>query len=223
VTVDSIDISLVITNFNRGKFLDRAIRSCLSQLIFRKTVEIIFVDDHSTDDSMTIIREFDDEVRLFTNDENLGVAASSNIGLQNARGQFWMRVDADDFLNAHACAFMSGLLEENLDMAFVYCDHYRVDQRGAKIEKVRLDNDESLNEHGAGILFRTQTLRDIGGYDESLRNCEDFDLLVRLKKAGHEGFYLPMPLYRYYIHGENITLGQDRAVYRKIVEAKNGI
>ena len=223
MTTDKVDISLVITNFNREKFLDRAIRSCLSQLILRKTVEIIIVDDNSTDDSAAVMREFENETRVFWNEQNLGVAASSNIGLNNAGGTYWMRVDADDFLNAYACAFMSGVLDENPDITFVYCDHYRVDARGAKIEKIRLNDEQTLYGHGAGVLFRTEALREIGGYDESLRNCEDYDLLFRLRKSGHEGFYLPVPLYRYYIHGENITLGQDREAYRRIVEAKHGV
>jgi glycosyltransferase involved in cell wall biosynthesis len=223
LTTDKIDISLVITNFNRARFLDRAIRSCLSQLILRRYIEIIVVDDYSTDDSSAVIGEFENEVRVFKNEKNLGVAASSNIALAEARGTYWMRVDADDFLNAHACAFMMSVLDENSETSYVYCDHFRVDQRGAKIEKIRLNNEQTLYEHGAGILFRTQALRDIGGYDESLRNCEDYDLLLRLKQSKYTGFYLPVPLYRYYIHGENITLSRDRDIFRKIVEAKHGV
>ena len=134
-----------------------------------------------------------------------------------------MRVDADDFLNMYACAFMGGLLDENEDIDFVYCDHYRVDVHGVKISKVRLDHEEALYEHGAGVMFRTEVLRAIGGYDESLRNCEDYDLLVRLKKAGHKGYYLPYPLYRYYIHGDNITLDKERKRLREAVRKRHGL
>ena len=118
---------------------------------------------------------------------------------------------------------MAALLDENPDIAFVYCDHYRVDKRGFKTSKVRLDNEDALFAHGAGIMFRTSVLKEIEGYDESLRNCEDYDLLLRLRKQGHKGYYLPIPLYRYYIHGENITLQADRQTFRQIVEKKHGI
>ena len=134
-----------------------------------------------------------------------------------------MRVDADDFLNAYACAFMGTILDENPGIDFVYCDHYRVDEQGAKISKIRLDNENALFEHGAGVLFRTAALREVGGYDADLRNCEDYDLLLRLKQKGRQGYYLPVPLYRYYIHGQNMTLGADREAYRKIVEKKHGV
>lgn len=217
------DITLVITNYNRARYIDRAIRSCLSQIILRRNIEIIIVDDHSSDESFDAIKEFAGECQVFHNEQNMGVAYSSNVGLKNAHGKYWMRVDADDFLNAYACAFLSALLDENADLAYVYCDHYRVDSRGMKIEKIRLDNNDALYNHGAGVLFRTEAIRDIGGYDESLRNCEDYDLLLRLRSHGYKSHYLPVPLYRYYIHGENITLGEDRPKYRKIVEQKHGL
>jgi len=212
-----MDFTLVITNYNREQFIDRAIRSCLMQMILRRTVEIILVDDASTDGSIEIVREFGNEVRVFRQEVNQGVAAASNVGLEHAQGRYWMRVDSDDFLNAHACAFLGSILDENPDIDFAYCDHHRVDVRGVKISRVRLDNDEALYEHGAGVLFRTESLREIGGYDASLRNAEDRDLLMRLRAQGVKGYYLPVSLYRYYIHGDNISLGDDREAYKTLV------
>lgn len=217
-----IDISFVITNFNREKFIDRAIRSCQSQVLLNKKGEIIVVDDGSTDNSINYIWEFRDKIRLFQNETNKGVANASNIGLASSRGKYWMRVDADDFLSMYASLFMAQILDSNEEFGFVYCDHYRVDTIGVKQEKVKLTDDKTLYEHGAGILFRKQLLDEIGGYDESLNNCEDYDLILRLQKRGIKGFYLPIPLYRYYIHGANITLDPERAEYWEMVEKKNG-
>jgi len=216
-------ISLVITNFNRAPFLDRAIRSCVGQILFRVPFEIIVVDDASTDDSNELIAEFGDDLIHIRNSENLGVAASSNRGLTAASGEYWMRVDADDFLNQFACAFMKEILDHNPEIDFVYCDHFRVDVRGIKVEHVRLDEDEALFNHGAGVMFRTEALRSVGGYDEDLRNCEDYDLLVRMKKAGLQGFYLPVPLYRYYIHGDNMTLSAERELAKEMVRKRHGL
>ena len=128
----AMDFSLVITNYNRERFIDRAIRSCLMQIILRRPIEIIVVDDASTDGSLDIIREFSHDVQVFEQDRNQGVAAASNVGLANASGRYWMRVDADDFLNTYACAFLGSILDENPDIDFVYCDHHRVDLRGVK-------------------------------------------------------------------------------------------
>ena len=217
------NISLIICNFNRKNFVDRAIRSCLNQIIIKKSIEVIVIDDASSDDSLEIINEFSDEVKIYQNKKNLGIAKSSNIGLKNANGEYWMRVDSDDYLNINACNFMSSFLDENPEYSYVYCDHIRVDQIGKKIEKIKLNTEEKLYAHGAGILFRKSALDKIGGYDNKLRNCEDYDLLFRLKKSNFKGYYLPLPLYRYYIHGKNITLKSSRKKFKKIVEEKHGI
>ena len=215
--------SLVITNYNRAEFLDRAIRSCTNQLLFRTPYEIIVVDDASTDGSRGILEEFGSDIRTFYNSENLGVANASNLAIAESSAEYWMRVDSDDFLNQYACSYMGAILDENPDIDYVYCDHYRVDVRGIKVSKVKLDSDEMLYEHGAGVLFRTARLREIGGYDDSLRNCEDYDLMLRLQKSGAKGYYLPVPLYRYYIHGENMTLTTERQILRAAVRERHGL
>ena len=218
-----IDISIIITNYNKSKYIDRAIRSCINQIIFKKNIEIIVVDDCSTDNSLDIISEFKEDINILTNNINKGVAFSSNLGLSKASGKYFIRVDADDYISTLATEIFSQILDNNEDLDYVYADHYRVDTRGLKIEKVQLNTLDSLYRHGAGILMRTSALNKIGGYDEELRNCEDFDLILRLQKSGSRGYYLPLPLYRYYIHGDNMTLTSERSDYWTIVEKKHGI
>ena len=215
--------SLIITNYNRQSTIDRAIRSCLSQMIFRTKYEVIVIDDGSTDDSLKIINEFDGDIKIIVNNTNKGVAYSSNVGIDASDGKYWMRVDSDDFLNPFACHIMMTILDENEDIDYVYCDHMRVNVHGVKIEKVCLDNENKLFEHGAGVMFRKSVLIDIGRYDESLKNAEDYDLLVRISKAGYRGYYIPMPLYRYYIHGANMTLNKNRKYFVDMVRRSHGV
>jgi len=218
-----IDISLVITNYNKARLIDRAIRSCLNQLVFRKTIEIIVIDDASTDDSIKVISEFSDEIKLHVNSSNMGVAHSSNVGIEMAMGRYLMRVDADDYLSALSCEFLSQILDNNSSIDYVYADHYRINVSGHITEKVSLSTKDILYMHGAGVLMRTEMLRSVGGYDVSLRNCEDYDLLYRLDKDGYKGYHVPAPLYRYYIHGGNMTLTEERIMFKNIVEKKHGI
>ena len=91
--------------------------------------------------------------------KNKGIGYSSNLALQKSKGKYWMRVDADDFLNQHACQSMLSLLEENNNFDYVYCDHFRVDVDGVKIDKVKLNSRLNLLKHGAGVMFRTEVLR----------------------------------------------------------------
>ncbi|RME26676.1 MAG: glycosyltransferase [Candidatus Zixiibacteriota bacterium] len=215
-----VDVTIVITNHNRAHFLDRAIRSCLDQLVFRQRLEVLVVDDGSTDDSLSILQTFENDIQIIALPNNRGVAAASNVGLGAARGRYWMRVDSDDFLNRMAVTFFSALLDENPQYAYCYGDLYRVDDLGHKTSKTRLDCQEALFEHGAGVMFRTEILRALGGYDERLREAEDYDLFRRLTAAGHRGFYLPLPLYRYHIHGGNVTLNGNREYYKALSNGK---
>jgi glycosyltransferase involved in cell wall biosynthesis len=216
-------LSIIIANYNRESYIARAIRSCIHQVIFRTEYEILVIDDCSTDNSVILIQEFESNIQLFINKKNMGVAYSSNVGLQKAKGEYWMRVDSDDYISEFSCQYMVSILNENSDIDFVYCDHYRINNNGRTIDKVQLDNDKVLFEHGAGVMFRKSVLDKIGGYDSSLRNAEDYDLLVRIVKAGYKGFHIPIPLYRYYIHGENITLQDDRKTSVKLVKDRYDI
>ena len=216
-------ISIIITNYNRVNFIDRAIRSCLDQSVsVGISLEIIIVDDCSTDDSLKLLEMFKDDITLVKHAKNLGVAAASNSGIKHSTGDYIIRLDADDFLNKYALQILSSLLDENEDYGFVYTDHFRVDERGFKQEKKKLDNDEALYNHGAGVLFRKAIVDKIGFYDESLANCEDYDFLIRMKKH-FKGLYLPLPLYRYHIHGDNLSLRGDREAFKKIVRSNHGI
>ena len=218
-----VDLSLVILNYNNSLFIDRAIRSCLLQVIFRKNIEVIVVDDNSTDKSLKVLNEFSKEIKVILNKSNKGVGYSSNKAMKASKGKYWMRVDADDFLNLNACNFMLSILEQNDNYDYVYSDHYRVDIDGLKIDKIKIDSKLKLYRHGAGILFRTDIIKKIGGYNEELRNCEDFDLLCRMDKENIKGYYLPIALYRYYIHGRNITLSDERKRMEAIMRKKYGI
>ena len=204
------DISLIITNYNREKYVSRAISSCLNQLVNGIKVETLVVDDGSTDNSINIIQPFLENVKLIKHKTNQGVSASSNSGIKNSQGKYVMRVDSDDFLSSYACQVMYMILKNNPDYGFVYCDHIRVNEIGNRESLVRLDTSEKLYQHGAGILFCKEMLYRVNLYDTSIRNAEDYDLLIRLNKAKIKGFYLPVPLYRYYIHGANMTLNKDR-------------
>tara|TARA_X000000950_G_C13913662_1_gene659972 strand:+ start:38 stop:697 length:660 start_codon:yes stop_codon:yes gene_type:complete len=216
-------VSIIITNYNRDKFIDRAIRSCLDQSHSRDVnIEIIVVDDASTDSSLKLLSMFKKSIRLIKHKKNKGVAAASNSGIKKCKGDFILRLDADDFLNKYSIQTFSSILLENPQISFVYSDHFRVDDKGFKEKKTKLNSKEALYDHGAGIMFRREIFDKIGFYNETLKNCEDYDFLIRVEKK-FKGYYLPIPLYRYHIHGKNISLKKDRDKFKSKVRRMHGI
>src|SRR5262245_42051285 len=92
-------ISVILPNFNHGKFVGAALRALLSQS--RAPAEIIFIDDASTDDSLSVIREIaatNPCIRVIENATNLGVVRSQQRGLEIATGDFIYLAAADDWV-----------------------------------------------------------------------------------------------------------------------------
>ena len=112
---------------------------------------------------------------------------------------------------------MADILNYNEDFGYVYCDHFKTDNWGLKQKIVKLNSKKVLLNHGAGILFRTDLIKKVGNYNPSLREAEDYELISKLNKICNS-FYLPLPLYRYYMHENNISKSGKRSEYIKIIK-----
>ena len=116
------DITILIASYNNEPLISRAVRSCLGQLILRSTIQIIVIDDCSSDNTFYRLQEFSDNIEIIQNDENEGIGSVSVKGLEKAKGQYFLRLDADDFLSQHHCAFHKQILDYNPAIAFSYSD-----------------------------------------------------------------------------------------------------
>ena len=192
------DISIIITNYNYERYISRCLRSCLNQ----KNVfyEVIVVDDCSTDRSLQRIQPFSENIRLFKTEKNSGVAAAANLGIQNARGQFFFRVDSDDYINSDMSYMMKKYLEANHDAFGVSSDYLLVDNYENKIERKYADIDNI----SCGIMYRTDLFVESGGYDPKMRHREEEELRKRLGEK-YKIHHLKIPFYRYRMHNTNKT------------------
>ena len=196
-----IDVTVIITNYNYGKYLGRAIRSCINQTL-RDKMRIVVVDDCSTDCSAQVLLSFwgliDDVIWL---PRNMGLGTALNIGLLRAISQYVMRLDADDYLDISCVETLWQYLyvHKSTKIWGVSVDYYVEDEAGKRVEH------RSAVEHpiGCGIMFRTDKLIQVGSYDHRLRRGEDVDLRKRVIAAGGEIHNIPLPLYRYVQHKDN--------------------
>jgi glycosyltransferase involved in cell wall biosynthesis len=216
-------VSIAILNYNREEFLDRSIRSCLNQEFFDKEVEIIVIDDASTDKSDSVIRYFKKnyicDLKYFKLKKNKGPGYCSKLAVQKSKGDFFIRVDSDDYIGRLAIENMSDILINNPDISYVYGDLIKINHRGLGIEFLKLNTKSKRYNHGAGIMFRKDVITKVGNYNPNLREAEDFDLLRKIDKK-FKSFYLPIPFYRYYIHGKNVSLKGNRKNIIKTLKQK---
>lgn len=196
------DVSIVITNYNYGKYLSRAIRSCLNQ----KNVnhEVIVVDDCSTDNSIDVVSSFGERVRFFQTEKNSGVAVASNLGISKSLGQFFIRVDADDYVSSEMCYFMKKYLESNHDAFCVSCDYDLVDEYENFIERKYA----SIENISCGVMYRKDLLLEMGGYNTEFRHREEEELRKRLGEY-YNIHHLNIPFYRYRMHNTNKTKSKE--------------
>lgn len=203
-------VTIIITAYNYDRFIERAIRSCLMQSLKTEEYEVIVVNDCSTDNTKRILDNYTDvpNLRIFHLEKNVGLAAARNFGVKRAKGQFVVFLDADDYIQKDLLMVEKIFLTENNDLDAVSVDYYLVDEKGSHIEHV----DANEKPIACGIMFRKDLLLDIGLYDESFRAREEEDLRIRFLEK-NSIYNLILPLYRYRMHGDNLTKNNEEMNY----------
>jgi len=201
-------VSVIIPCYRDSATLGRALNSVCAQT--RTVDEIVVVNDCSPESEAieAVLRDYPHVVYI-RNAKNLGLAASRNVGLYAVTGEIVSFLDADDEIHPQKIELQYSYLGENQVIA---CDveqvpngrqpgHWRL-YGGAKAKLFRgsrrLIYFNALT--GASLMAPRRLLERVGGYDSTLRSCEDFDLWLRLAKEGVQIFNLQLPLYRYYFN-----------------------
>ncbi len=212
------DVTVIIPTYNHEKFIGRCIRSLLNQNIENNLLEIIVINDGSTDGTSKILELYKDEIKIIENKTNKGLPASLNKAIRLARSPFIVRVDSDDYVNENFINLLHMFLLNNDDIDAVACDYFKVDEKGNIIRRVSCEEDPIA----CGIMFRIEQLIDIGLYDENFILHEEKELRYRFTKK-YEITRLQLPLYRYRQHQSNITKDLElKAIYEDLLNEKHG-
>jgi glycosyltransferase involved in cell wall biosynthesis len=209
-----VSVSVVMPAKNAAAHIREAIESVTAQ--GREVGELIIVDDGSTDDTPAIVRTFADERIRLIRSERTGVSAARNIGAQAASGAWLMFLDSDDRLREGAVAkLLKGAAAVPI-AAIVYADYDRIDEHGRPIGRRGLlrarkkPSGRVLEQLVAGnfivnggiMIIRSAAFAAAGGFDESLKYCEDWYCWCRL--AAIEAFhYIPEIVLDYRVHDAN--------------------
>jgi glycosyltransferase involved in cell wall biosynthesis len=195
-----VEISVIITNYNYGKYVARAIRSVLNQSFHRDEYEVIVIDDCSTDNSKSVIESFSGHVKAMYNDKNLGLAASCNKAIRAAMGKYVIRLDADDYVHKDWLLILHAYLAHNKDMDAVSTDYTEVDEK-ENILKRKCGITWPI---ACSVMYRTDQIIQLGLYDETLPR-EDFEFRKRFLEAKYQIYNIPVPLYRYTMHSNSLS------------------
>jgi glycosyltransferase involved in cell wall biosynthesis len=202
-------VGVVITTYNHAHFLGEALASVCAQT--RAADAIVVVDDGSDDDPAEVVARFRG-VRCIRQD-NRGLAAARNAGLRASSTRYVMFLDADDRLEPRAIEEGLACFGRAPDSGFVYGGHLFVDRDGNKTGERFEPPGESaylhllrcnfIGMHGT-VMYRRDVLEAIGGFDERLRRCEDYDVYLRIARQ-HPITGYPDLVAAYRLHGENMS------------------
>src|SRR6266852_742264 len=205
-------VSVVVATYNYGRFLAGALDSALGQTI--RDLEVIVVDDGSTDDTAEVMTPYlrDQRVR-YERTNHVGQPAAKNLGIQSARARLIAFLDADDLWLPEKLAKQLALLEADPTLGVIYSRRLLIDEQGMALEYEQpvLHRGRVLN-----AMFRTnfvcfssalvhrRVFKHIGLFDESLKLAIDYDLWLRA--ATWYGFdYVDEPLVKYRTGHANLS------------------
>ncbi len=197
----------MIPCYNYGQFLGEAIESALNQS--HQPIEIIVVDDGSTDDTASVAARYD--VRVVSQ-PNSGVCTAINAGVRASTGEFVMRLDADDRLDpnyvSETLAPMLG--HSDVDFVYTYLKYFGSRTGTYLIEEFDPETLTVRNYVHGSALMRRFAFDRVGGYDPKLAaaRCEDWGLWLGFVELGLRGMLVPKPLlwYRQHASGSRNTL-----------------
>ena len=231
-----IRVSVVVPAYNAGRWIGRTLKSVQEQSV--SDLEIIVVDDGSTDETARIVREFqkNDPRIVLIEQANGGVAKARNAGIAAARSDFVAPLDGDDLWHPKRLELHLQAFAELPGVALVYSPSVLIDDNDRIItSSIYVDIQGNVFEphlcfnfigNGSSITVRTNVARDIGGYSSELKSrggqgCEDW--LFQLRVAYRNKFAcVPFHLVGYRTTDENMS-SDSFSMRRSGVEAMREI
>jgi alpha-1,6-rhamnosyltransferase len=206
-------VSIIAPCYNAEKYLDVALASIFAQDY--PNVEVIIVDDGSTDNSVPMLRALQGQYdfQLYSQ-ANQGVSAALNHGLRYARGEYVCTPDLDDIMLPSSVRLRADYLNQHPEVGcvgalIIYMDSDGNDTKSQKLDGIqKLSFDEILGDAlvvGAPVsLYRMDALKTVDFYDPEIR-VQDFQMTLKIASKGYEVHVLPVSVTRYRRHPNNLS------------------
>jgi len=214
-------ISVIIPVYNGEKYLAEAIESVLAQDKYK--MEIIIVDDGSTDGTAAVARRFAGQVR-YLYQSNRGVSGARNGGLEIAEGSIFAFLDSDDLWTKDKISLQMEALESDtaLDMVFGYVrQFFSPDLDEIMKQKIVCPQENMPGYHPGAMLVRRNAFLDVGLFDEKLGAGEFLDWYYRAQGKKYRSLLIPQVVMKRRIHAANrgILVRDVRPDYLRVLKA----
>lgn len=213
------DISIIVPIYNAEKYINKCIDSILNQT--KKELEIILVNDGSTDNTESIIKSYKDKRIKYFKNTNHGIGYTRNYGISKSTGKYIMFLDSDDYLEKTACEKLFNKIEKD-KLDIVMCNFYK--DYGDRVEEIKLPSfkDSSLKDNPDIIteylnpwakLYSTKLLKDNKiKFVEDLK-YEDAPFVIEALCTANKIGKIDECLNYYVIHNNSETTVRDRKCF----------
>lgn len=230
-TDNNIRISVVIPVYNAEEHIEDTINSVLNQT--EKNVEIIVVDDGSTDTSPIKLEQYKETIKTVRIVNSGGPSKPRNVGIENSTSLFISFFDADDVMFSDKLDYSIKYLERFKKAGLLCSEFSSINPKGNRINEkylkdytdfraslipTEIDNLYVLSAERAyyhllranfigtsSVVCPREVLEEVGGFDESMKNADDIDMWRRITKAGYDILFVDEPLHGYRVGLDSIS------------------
>lgn len=209
-------VSVLMPTYNREDFVGEAIESVLAQTY--PNLELIVVDDGSTDNTKTVVREYLSDPRVkYLYKENGGQSSARNLGFKHSKGEYISFLDSDNKWKPEKVEVCIAAFSENPDVGVIYCDNITIDDKGREIDRNSMkrysgmitaqllkDNFVTINT----ATLKRECYETMGGLNESLFRAPDYDLWLRISTK-YKFLYVPKFVSYYRVMENQISSDKD--------------
>ena len=217
-------ISIILPVYNGEKYLAQSIESCLDQTY--KNIELIIVNDASSDSSLSIAKRYlkDERVQIISNKTNKNLPASLNIGHNAAKGEFLTWTSDDNYYSLNAIeALFTQINAQQADI--IFSDFIIVNEEGKEIGSYHYNKNNSIlleNIVRASFLYKKEVFTRNRSYNENLFKIEDYAFWLNASKFSIIK-YTPQNLYYYRSHSNSLTSGKTISQFQFKKEYKDKV
>lgn len=218
-------VSVIITSYNKGKFLRECINSVKNQSY--QNVEIILIDDCSTDnytkEILNVLRK-DNQIKFFILSENKGVSNARNFGINNSTGEYILIVDGDDKISETYIEKAVKIIDSNLDYKIVSCEVELFGYYHGKMPLAKPEIEYLIAQNALIIssLFRKSDFDKTNGFNENMKEgLEDWDFWLSILEQGGKVHRIPETHFYYRISKKsrnNLDFEKLRRLRKQIYE-----
>lgn len=221
-------VTVIIPSYNHAKYIKQTIDSVLLQSYGKQNIELMVVDDNSTDYSPSLLNELQKAYgfQLTLNHQNQGIVKNINKAIAKATGKYIAILGSDDVWKRNKLEKQVEFLETHTNIGAVSANCIRIDAKGNPLPKKQQNINPSSNygfkevflrEHRIvtlNTIMRKSVLDEIGLYDENLK-IEDYYMWLKITHAGYQIHLMQEVLGYYRIHETN-TIGKPVFIYKEL-------